>query len=271
MIENILNRNNVTITGEGTQPLMLAHGFGCDQNIWRYITPALEEDYKIILFDYVGSGKSDISAYNRERYGSLDGYAKDILDIIEAIDLENVTLIGHSVSSITGALASIEKPEYFCDLIMIGPSPCYLNDPPDYYGGYERKTIEELLDLMEKNYIGWANMFSSQLIGGDDQEQAARKLKESFCSTDPVIARQFAKITFLGDNREDLSKIEVPVLILQSENDSIAPLRVGKYVDSNIPHSTLNVLPTYGHCPHLTHPDLTIEAIKNYMTKSASV
>lgn len=265
MAHKVVERNNVTITGEGEIPIMFAHGFGCDKHMWRFITPAFKDDFKIILFDYVGSGNSDISAYESERYGTLDGYAQDILDIIHALELDEVIFVGHSVSSIIGALASIEEPQKFKHLVMIGPSPCYLNDPPDYYGGYDRSTIEELLQLMEKNYIGWANFFAPEVMKNEDKPELTEELEESFCSTDPVIAHEFAKATFLADNREDLPEIDVPVLIIQCENDSIAPLSIGKYVHSQIKESTLEVLPANGHCPHMSDPELTIEAIGNYL------
>lgn len=265
MANTVVERNNVSVIGEGEIPIMFAHGFGCDQNMWRFITPAFKDKYQIILFDYVGSGNSDISAYKSERYSTLNGYAQDVLDIIQAMNLDDIIFVGHSVSSIIGALASIEEPQSFKHLIMIGPSPCYLNDPPEYYGGYDRSTIEELLQLMEKNYIGWAEFFAPEIMKNEDKPELTEELEESFCSTDPVIAHEFAKATFLADNREDLPQIEIPVLVIQSENDSIAPLRIGKYVHNQIKESTLEVLPTTGHCPHMSNPELTIEAIDNYL------
>lgn len=268
MSHNVIERNNVTITGDGEIPIMFAHGFGCDQNMWRFITPAFKDNFKIILFDYVGSGNSDISAYKSERYRTLDGYAQDILEVIDALELDEVIFVGHSVSSIIGALASIKEPQKFKHLVMIGPSPCYLNDPPEYYGGYDRSTIEELLQLMEKNYIGWAEFFAPEVMKNEDEPKLTEELEESFCSTDPVIAHEFAKATFLADNREDLSDINVPALIIQCENDSIAPLRIGKYVHSQIKDSTLEVLPANGHCPHMSDPELTIEAIDNYLNQN---
>lgn len=269
MHKEVLKRNNVTVIGEGDTPLMFAHGFGCDQNMWRFITPAFEKEYKIILFDYVGSGNSDVSAYKSERYSNLDGYARDILDIIHALDLNDVVLVGHSVSSIIGGLAAIEEPQKFKSLIMIGPSPYYMNDQ-DYKGGFEPKTIEELLGLMEKNYIGWASFFAPEVMKNENKPELTEELKESFCSTDPVIAHEFAKATFFADNREDLPKIDVPVLIVQCEDDSIAPLQVGKYVHSKIKKSTLKVLPVQGHSPHMSHPDKTIEVIKSFLGQNVT-
>lgn len=268
MAKSIIERNNVSIIGEGEIPLLFAHGFGCDQNMWRFITPAFLDKYKIILFDYVGSGNSDISAYDSDRYSTLNGYARDILDIIHALDLDEVIFVGHSVSSIIGALASIAEPNLFRQLVMIGPSPYYLNDPPEYHGGYDRNTIEELLQLMEKNYIGWANIFAPEVMKNDDNPELTEELEGSFCSTDPVIAHQFAKTTFLADNRADLPKIELPTLIIQCENDSIAPLRVGKYVHANIKESIMEILPVTGHCPHMSHPQKTIEAIHSHLEQN---
>lgn len=266
MQNKVLKRNNVKVVGEGDTPLMFAHGFGCDQNMWRFITPAFEKEYKIILFDYVGFGDSDVSAYSSERYKNLNGYARDILDIIDALGLQNVILVGHSVSSMIGALAAIKEPQKFKNLIMIGPSPHYLNDE-EYKGGFERKTIEELLSLMDKNYIGWAKLLASEVMKNENTPEFTEELEESFCSTDPVIAHEFAKATFLADNREDLPKINIPVLIIQCEDDTIAPLYVGKYVHSEIQKSTLKVLSVSGHCPHLSHPDKTISAIQSFLEK----
>lgn len=266
MSDDVIARNNVTVTGEGDIPLMFAHGFGCDQNMWRFVAPSFKEDFKIILFDYVGSGDSDVSAYNSKRYNSLDGYARDVLDVVETLELEDVIFVGHSVSSIIGALASLEAPDKFQSLVMLGPSPCYLNDPPDYHGGYDRSTIDELLGLMQKNYIGWANFFAPEVLPNEEDPELTEELEESFCSTDPVIAHEFAKATFLADNREDLPEIEVPVLIIQNEHDTIAPKDVGEYVHSHIPESHMEVLDAHGHCPHMTHPQKTTAVIRDYLT-----
>lgn len=263
----IIKRNNVHVFGEGEIPILFAHGFGCDQNMWRFITPDFEQNFRIILFDYVGSGNSDISAYRSNRYNSLDGYVQDVLDIIEALDLKDVIFVGHSVSSIIGALASIKKPHCFKSLLMIGPSPFYLNEPPEYHGGFEPEVINELLDLMKKNYIGWANVMASQIMQNEDAPELNRELEESFCSTDPVIVHEFAKVTFFSDNRDDLPLIKVPTLIIQCEDDSIAPKNVGKYMQSNINRSTYKSIPVNGHCPHLTHPEKVIPVIDNYLRK----
>ena len=264
MNKKISLRNNVKSFGTGEQTMMFAHGFGCDQNMWRYITPAFENDYRIVLFDYVGAGKSDLSSYNPERYSSLHGYAQDVLEICEELQLSNVIFVGHSVSSMIGLLAAVEKPHYFSDIIMVGPSPCYINND-GYVGGFERKDIEGLLETMEKNYIGWANFLAPSIMANKDRPELGEELTESFCSTDPIIASQFAKATFFSDNRSDLAKLQTPCLILQCSDDIIAPFAVGDFVHKNIAQSTLKVLNAKGHCPHLSEPEETILAIKDYL------
>jgi sigma-B regulation protein RsbQ len=266
MTQNILVRNNVKVFGRGTQPMLFAHGFGCDQNMWRFVTPAFEEDYRIVLFDYVGSGKSDLGAYSAERYGSLDGYAQDVLDICSELNLTNTIFVGHSVSGVVGMLASIREPERFDRLVLVGPSVRYLNEAPDYVGGFERADIEGLLDMMEKNYIGWASFLAPVVMKNPDQPELARELGESFCSTDPKIARRFAEATFFSDNRGDLPKVTKPSLIMQCSDDAIAPLEVGDYLHRHLPESTLRVMKAVGHCPHMSHPEETVQIIKEYLS-----
>ena len=264
MASGIIKRNNVKLFGKGKQPMLFAHGFGCDQNMWRFITPAFEDEYRIILFDYVGAGKSDAGSYNAERYSSLQGYAQDVLDICEELQLDDIIFVGHSVSSMIGLLAAVEKPQYFSNIIMVGPSACYINDD-NYIGGFERKDIEGLLETMEKNYIGWANFLAPNIMANKDRPELGQELTESFCSTDPVIASQFAKATFFSDNRNDLSKLEIPSLILQCSDDIIAPLIVGDYLHRNLSDSTLQVMKAKGHCPHMSEPEETIMLIKDYL------
>lgn len=259
-------RNNVSILGKGVQPMLFAHGFGCDKNVWRYITPAFEEDYKIILFDYVGAGKSDLSAYDKERYNSLEGYAQDIIEIYEDLELQNVIFVGHSVSSMIGLLAAKEKPDYFASLIFIGPSPRYINDT-GYNGGFDRKDIEDLLEVMDSNYLGWSKTMAPVIMGNSDKPELGEELTNSFCSTDPDIAKQFARVTFLSDNRMDLSMVEVPSLTLQCSEDAIAPLQVGEYIHKNMAHNTMEVMKATGHCPHLSAPQETIDMIKDYLDR----
>ncbi|HUQ66850.1 MAG TPA: alpha/beta hydrolase [Flavitalea sp.] len=265
MNDTVLRRNNVSIFGKGNKPMLFAHGFGCDQNMWRFITPAFEDDYKIILFDYVGAGKSDKSSYNPDRYATLEGYAQDILEICEELKLEKAIFVGHSVSGMIGLLAAILKTAYFDKLIMIGPSPCYIDDA-GYRGGFAKADIENLLTTMEKNYIGWANFLGPAIMGNEERPELSGELTESFCSTDPVIAHQFAEATFFSDNRTDLPHSPVPSLVLQCSDDIIAPLEVGNYMAQHLPMSTLRILKATGHCPHMSAPEETIKYIKEYLS-----
>jgi sigma-B regulation protein RsbQ len=268
MEHEITRRNNVKVFGAGTQPMLFAHGFGCDQNMWRYVTPAFENDYRIVLFDYVGSGRSDVGAYDPIRYGRLDGYAEDVLEICHALELSDVVFVGHSVSAVIGIIAANREPERFSDLIMIGPSPRYINDPPEYVGGFEIGDIEGLLEMLDKNFIGWANFLAPVIMKNPDRPELTEELATSFCSTDPVIARRFAEVTFLSDNREDLARVRVPSLVLQCEEDSIAAVGVGEFVHRQVPGSTLRMLAATGHCPHMSHPEETILAIREYLERS---
>ncbi len=263
--DDLVQRNNIKIIGEGEHTLLMAHGFGCDQNMWRFITPALAPHFRIVLFDYVGSGNSNLSAYNRQRYSHLQGYAQDIIEICDALELKHTTLVGHSVSSIIGLIAAIEAPELFERMIMICPSPCFLNQPPDYRGGFEPDDLQELIDLMDKNYIGWANYLSPILLGANSSEALVGELSGRFCSTDPLIAKTFAQATFFSDYRHLLPKIKHPSLILQSQTDALAPVGVGEYMNAQMPQSTLEVVPAEGHCLHMTHPEEVIDAITRYL------
>ena len=261
-------RNNVRITGEG-QPMLFAHGFGCDQGMWRYVTPAFEHDYQIVLFDYVGCGKSDWSAHDPRRYATLEGYAQDVLDIVEAFDLRDVIFVGHSVSSLIGLLASLRIPERFERAILIGPSPCYTNER-DYVGGFERKDLEGLLDLMEKNYVGWAAFLAPVVMKNPGNPELVQELEASFCATDPRVTRQFAKATFLSDYRAALAEVKIPTLILQCSEDAIAPNVVGEYMHRSLAGSTLKVMSATGHCPHMSHPAETIALMKEYLESVAA-
>ncbi|WP_281387357.1 alpha/beta fold hydrolase [Arenibacter arenosicollis] len=263
---DVLKRNNVNIIGKGSQVIMFAHGFGCDQVMWRYITPAFEEDYKLVLFDYVGCGKSDIGQYNEDRYGSLHGYAQDVLEICNTLSLENVILVGHSVSSMIGMLASIQQPELFRSLILVCPSPCYINKP-GYTGGFEEKDLLELMEVMENNYVGWASFLAPVVMKNTERPELVQELGESFCSMDKEITGNFAKVTFFSDNRKDLPKVKVPSLILQCTEDDIASDKVGAYVQDNLRHSEIYHMKATGHCPHMSDPEETIKYIKQYLQK----
>jgi sigma-B regulation protein RsbQ len=260
----ILKHHNVQVSGAGSQPVLFAHGLGCDQKVWRFITPAFEKDYKIIVFDFIGSGQSDLSVYNKEKYSSLQGYAADIRDICTALELTNVIFVGHSVSSMIGMLVAIAHPTLFKCIIMIGPSPCYINYK-GYHGGFERNEIEALLSLMEKNYKEWAGSFAPRVMGNEDKPELSDGLNESFCSTDPAITVEFARVTFLSDSRSDLPKLKTPSLIMQIADDIVAPTAVGEYMHQAIRGSTLVYMKATGHFPHLSAPEETIREIKQYL------
>jgi sigma-B regulation protein RsbQ len=247
--------------------MIFAHGFGCDQNMWRLVTPAFEDEYRIVVFDHVGAGGSDLSAYDRGRYESLHAYADDVLEICRELDLRDVIFVGHSVSSIIGVLAANRQPQRFDRLILIGPSPRYVNDE-GYIGGFEQSDIDSLLDMMDRNYIGWANNLAPVIMGNPDEPELGRELTDSFCSTDPTIARQFAEVTFLSDNRADLERVTVPSLVLQVAEDALAPTSVGEFVHDRLAHSELRILRTKGHCPHMSNPDQTIAAMREYLAAS---
>jgi sigma-B regulation protein RsbQ len=261
---DVVARHGVTVCGTG-RPMLFAHGFGCDQAMWRYVVPAFAAERSTITFDYVGMGRSDRRAYDPRRYVSLEGYADAVLDVCEALDLRDVTFVGHSVSASIGLLAARRAPERFRHLVLVAPSPCFLNHPPDYHGGFERADIDGLLALMDQNFTGWAEHLAPMITRNAERPEIAGELRESFCSADPVVARQFAELTFRADNRADLPTVRVPSLVLQCANDAIAPVSVGEYVARHLPRSVLHVLEAEGHCPHLSHPRETIDAIAGYL------
>ena len=262
---NTIQRNNVQVLGDDGPILLYAHGFGCSKNMWERLTPLFAATHKQILFDYVGSGKSDLASFDPLRYSSLNGYAQDLLDVCDALGLTSgITFVGHSVSCSVGILASIARPELFERMILLGPSPCFLNDPPDYMGGFEREDLDGLLSLMDQNYIGWANYLAPVVSGASAEDGITSELSESFCSTDPVIAKVFAKTTFYSDNRADLQKVTVPSLILQHRDDALAPVGVGEYVHAQLKGSAYRVLEIPGHCGHMSHPDLGASAMRDY-------
>lgn len=260
----VFERNNVKVGGRGETPMVFAHGYGCDQTMWRLVTPAFEDDYRIVLFDTVGMGASDVSAYDRRKYGTLRGYTDDLLEICRALELDGAVLVGHSVSAIVSMLAAIEEPQRFRALVMVAPSPCYVDDG-DYVGGFQRSDIDELLESLESNYLGWASAIAPTITGRDNPEALAEELANSFCRTDPEIAKHFARVTFLSDNRADLPRVRTRSLILQCSDDVIAPRSVGEYMHRNVPNSELVVLSATGHCPHLSAPDETIAAMKQFL------
>ena len=262
---DVLKRNNVRIIGEGNQTIIFAHGFGCDQNVWRHLIQAYQNRYQLVLFDFVGAGQSDLSAYNSERYQSMDGYVADVLEVIEALALKQVIFIGHSVSCMIGARAALAQPAYFSDLIFVAPSPCYFNDG-DYMGGMEKEDLEALFNMMDSNYLGWSGDMAPLIMGNADRPELSGELTANFCATDPDIAREFARVTFYTDCRTDLKSLTVPSLTLQCAEDILAPIVVGQYINQHTPGNTLVLLEATGHCPHLSAPAKTIEAIDGYLT-----
>lgn len=268
---DIVRRNNVTASGPlAPAPVLLyAHGFGCSQQMWSRVTPAFEDSHRQVLFDYVGSGASDRGAFNEQRYGQLTGYAQDVIDVCDALGLqEGVIFVGHSVSCSIGILASLARPRLFERLILVGPSPCFVNEPPDYRGGFERADLEGLLTLMDQNYMGWAQYLAPVLAGAGGGEPVSTQLSASFCSTDPTVTRVFARATFFADNRDDLPRVRVPSLILQHRTDTLAPMAVGEYMHRHLRGSTLQVLDVDGHCGHMSHPALIVDAMRRYLAPS---
>ncbi|GAA4431622.1 alpha/beta hydrolase [Pontibacter saemangeumensis] len=265
----VLKRHNVKVFGKGETPMVFAHGYGCDQNMWRFITPAFEEDYKVVVFDYVGAGKSDARAYRKDKYGQLQGYAADILEICHALNLKDVVLVGHSVSAMIGVLAVIAEPGLFQRLVMVSPSPCYISQG-DYVGGFSERDIDGMLQSLESNYLGWTSVAAPVIMGNPDRPELGEELASSFCRADPEIARQFARVTFLSDNRADLPRVRTRTLILQCTHDAIAPPAVGQYVHQAVAGSELALLRASGHCPHMSEPEQTIAAIKGFLGQGAS-
>ncbi|GAA4682703.1 alpha/beta fold hydrolase [Streptomyces youssoufiensis] len=262
---DILRRNNVTVAGNPQGPtVVLAHGFGCDQNMWRLTVPALADAYRLVLFDYVGCGRSDLTAFSEERYASLKGYARDVVEVCEALDLRDATFVGHSVSSMVGVLAAETAPERIGSLVMVAPSPRYVDDE-GYHGGFSAQDIDELLASLESNYLGWSAAMAPVIMGHPDRPELGEELKNSFCATDPDMARVFARTTFLSDTRDDLGRVKIPTLVLECVQDAIAPREVGAFVHQAIPGSTLVTLDTTGHCPHLSAPEATNEAIRDFL------
>jgi sigma-B regulation protein RsbQ len=263
--DDVIRRNNVQITGSGQQVMLMAHGFGCNQLMWRFLTPELSCHYKIVLFDYVGSGGSNLAAYSRQKYSDLEGYAQDIIDICTRLDLQNVVLVGHSVSSVISLIAAQHIPQRIHSLVMVCPSPCFLNHPPDYLGGFNREDLTELIDLMDKNYIGWAQYLAPLVAGNLDKDFVSNELAESFCSTNPITAKNFAKATFFSDYRSLLPLNNHPVLLLQSQTDALASLFIGDYMHKHTPKSVLQVVEAKGHCLHMTHPQQVAGYIQHFM------
>ena len=260
----LLSRNNISISGNSDRAMLFAHGYGCDQNMWRFLVAAFADRFTLVLFDHVGSGKSDRTAYDFEKYSYLHGYADDVIEICEQLQLKNVIFVGHSVGAMIGLLAAIKSPHYFESMIMIAPSPCYINRE-HYFGGFSESDIQELLVSIDSNYLGWSSAMAPAIMGNADRPHLANELENSFCSNDPVIAQHFARVTFLSDHRKDLPLLKTNTLVIQCPEDLIAPLAVGEFVASQIEKASLKVLKATGHCPHLSAPAETIEAINSFL------
>jgi sigma-B regulation protein RsbQ len=260
----VLKRHNVHISGVGERVMMFAHGFGCDQSMWEPVARNFERDFRVVLFDYVGHGRSDLSAYSADRYSSLQAYADDVVEIGRALDLSDAVFVGHSVSAMIGALATLKAPGMFSDLVMVGPSPRYIDDA-DYRGGFSREQIEELLEFLTDNHLGWSAAMAPAIMGNADRPELSARLENSFCSTDPEIARDFARVTFLSDNRSDLAGVGARTLVLQCTNDIIAPIEVGEYVHAQLPRSEFRMLQATGHCPNLSAPEEVTAAIREFV------
>lgn len=261
---SVLKRNNVRVAGDGPATMVFAHGFGCDQNMWRFVAPAYAKRYRTVLLDHVGSGNSDLGAYDRSKYGSLQGYADDMIEVIDELATGPVIFVGHSVSAMIGMLADLKAPGRFAAQVMISPSPCYINDG-DYTGGFTRKDIEGLLETLESNYLGWASNMAPAMMGAPGKPELGEEMKNSFCRTDPEIAKHFARVTFMSDNRADLPKLKTPALILQCSDDLIAPRSVGEFMHRALPNSTLHIIDNVGHCPHLSEPDASVAAMNEFL------
>lgn len=257
-------RNNVTVRGDGNIDMVFAHGYGCDQNMWRLLTPAFQDRYRIILYDLCGSGRSDLSAYDWNRHSTLQGHARDLLEIAAEFTRGPCVFVGHSVSAMIGLLAGIAEPQRFAAQVMVGPSPCYINEG-DYVGGFTREDINSLLDTLDSNYLGWASTMAPTIMGAPDRPELGQELTNSFCQTDPEIARHFARVTFLSDNRADLPKLQTRTLILQCTEDIIAPRQVGDYMHRVLPNSTLRQIENIGHCPHLSAPHAIRDAMNDFL------
>lgn len=264
---DILSRFNINSIGKGTQPILFIHGYGCDQNMWRKVTPFFSENYKIILMDLMGAGNSDTEYYDFEKYNTLQGYADDIVDVCQILELTDVILVGHSVSAMIGLLVTNSKPELFSNLIMVTPSPCYINIG-EYIGGFSTEDIDNLIEAVESNYLGWSSEITPAIMGNPEQPELAEELKESFCRNDPKIAKHFAKVTFTSDNRSDLDKSQTNTLVIQVANDFLVSPKVGEYVHKHLPKSKLEVLETFGHCPHMSNPDSTANSIITFLKES---
>lgn len=263
-MSNPVKRNNVHILGKGTTTILLAHGFGCDQTAWSSLVPHLEKNYRLVLMDFVGAGGSDSTQFDRQKYATLSGYASDIIEICDSLELKDIVFTGHSVACMIGLMVSIQRPELFNRMIWIGPSPCYINKG-EYYGGFAQETIDTMMGLIEKNYIRWAGEMAPAIMDEENDADLVQRLTDSFCRVDPAIAAHFARTTFLSDNRDDLGKCTVPSLTINCNHDIISPVSVIEYIRRHTPGNTFTIIEGRGHCPHMSHPWQTAERIREYL------
>jgi sigma-B regulation protein RsbQ len=261
---SVLQRNNVQVAGNGERAMVFAHGFGCDQNMWRLVAPAFENRFRTVLFDQVGAGASDLSAYSTDRYDGLQAYADDLVEICRELGLKDAVFVGHSVSAMVGVLASISDPSLFSALVLVSPSARYIDDD-GYVGGFTAPDIDDLLESLADNHLGWSAMMAPVIMGNPDRPELGAELTNSFCRTDPAIARDFARVTFTSDNRADLADVTIRTLILQCREDAIAPVQVGEYVRDHIAGSEMLLLDATGHCPNLSAPNGVIAAIQTFV------
>lgn len=261
---DLLKRNNVHVSGDGPATMVFAHGFGCDQHMWRLMAPSFEDRYRVVTFDLVGSGLSDLAAYDKRKYDSLQGYADDVVEILDGFAKEPVVFVGHSVSAMIGLLADLRSPGRISAQVMVGPSPCYINQG-DYVGGFERADIDSLLETLESNYLGWSSSMAPAIMGAPGQPELGAELTNSFCRTDPEIAKHFARVTFMSDNRAELARLATPTLILQCTDDLIAPQAVGEFMQRTMPNATLRLIENTGHCPHLSAPSASRQAVDEFL------
>ncbi|TVT38334.1 alpha/beta hydrolase [Hymenobacter setariae] len=262
--ELIIKRNNVRLIGEGSQTLLFCNGFGCSQQIWRYLSTPLANRYRVVLFDYVGTGDSDLGAYNWQEYSTLKRYAQDVVEICRVLELHEVVLIGHSVGATIAMLAAGQAPGYFAKCVLLTASPCYLNKP-GYYGGLTLEDVNQLFALLDVDQNSWANLFSGMLIAPEHAPTIGEELASYFCNLDSNVARHFARVAFLADNRADVSQLQLPTLLLQCADDAIAPTEVSTFLMEHLPQATLTTLPAVGHCPHLSAPLETMAAIEAFL------
>jgi sigma-B regulation protein RsbQ len=266
---DVLLRNNVQTFGDGQTPMVFVHGYGCDQNMWRFLTPYFATDHQTVLLDLIGFGRSDLASYERSKYSNLEGHARDIVEIAEALDLQNAVLVGHSVSSMIAVLAAKMAPDRFSRLVLVAPSPCYLNDG-DYAGGFDKSEIDELIEFLDLNFLGWSRQMAPPIMGSAASPEMVEELTNSFCRTDPDVAKHFGRVTFLSDHRGDIPGITIPTLIVQVAEDMIAPRAVGEWMHDHIPGSSFSVIDTSGHCPHMTSPSETANAIRSFLEKQSA-